>query len=185
MEAVEPTRARLLEAAYRCVARLGIERTTMEDVAREAKMSRATVYRWFPGGRDEVISATIVWEVDRFFDRVVGAVEGAPTLAALLEEVLVVAHREVEAHELLQLLLRTEPDRLLPELAGDSGHLLRLVAGFLAPWVDGDQLRADYLARMVLSYATTAGRWDLTSRAEVARLVATELVPDTAGGGRI
>ena len=49
----------VLDACYACMARDGIERITIEDVAREAGVARATVYRWFPGGRDEVIDATI------------------------------------------------------------------------------------------------------------------------------
>jgi hypothetical protein len=44
------TRQRILEATYVCVARWGLAKTTVEDAAREAKVSRATVYRTFPGG---------------------------------------------------------------------------------------------------------------------------------------
>jgi len=50
-------RERLLQATYSCVARWGLAKTTVEDAAREAGVSRATVYRYFPGGRDELISA--------------------------------------------------------------------------------------------------------------------------------
>ena len=32
-------------------------------------MSRATVYRTFPGGRDEVINATVAWATLDFFGR--------------------------------------------------------------------------------------------------------------------
>ncbi len=43
-------RERLLQATYDCVARWGLAKTTVEDAAREAGVSRATVYRYFPGG---------------------------------------------------------------------------------------------------------------------------------------
>ena len=43
-------RERLLQATYACVARWGLAKTTVEDAAREAGVSRATVYRYFPGG---------------------------------------------------------------------------------------------------------------------------------------
>ena len=52
-------RERLLEAAYAVVARRGMARTTVEDVAREAGVGRATVYRWFPGGREQLVSETV------------------------------------------------------------------------------------------------------------------------------
>ena len=62
-------RERLLQATYDCVARWGLAKTTIEDAAREAGVSRATVYRYFPGGRDELLSAVVGWEFSRFFLR--------------------------------------------------------------------------------------------------------------------
>ncbi|MGI8793766.1 MAG: TetR/AcrR family transcriptional regulator, partial [Acidimicrobiales bacterium] len=79
MVAAVPARERLLEAAYACVGRYGLGKTTMDDVAREAGMSRATVYRYFPGGRDEVINDVVGWEASRFFQRlsvVIGGTDG-------------------------------------------------------------------------------------------------------------
>ncbi|MBW2161775.1 MAG: TetR/AcrR family transcriptional regulator, partial [Deltaproteobacteria bacterium] len=43
----KPVRERLLDAAEGCLAQFGPEKTSMEDVARAAGMSRATVYRYF------------------------------------------------------------------------------------------------------------------------------------------
>ena len=53
-------RERILEATYACVARYGLGKTTVEDAAREAGVSRATVYRHFPGGKDQLVAE--VWE---------------------------------------------------------------------------------------------------------------------------
>src|SRR5438132_13200822 len=81
-------RERILEAGYSCVARYGLAKTTVEDVARAARLSRATIYRHFPGGRDEVLREVIAWETGRFFGRLAEAVAGAPDFARLLEEAL-------------------------------------------------------------------------------------------------
>src|SRR5271169_1891586 len=62
-----PQRVRLADAALRCIARQGIAKTTLDDVAREAGCSRATVYRVFPGGKDGLMSAVADTEVARFF----------------------------------------------------------------------------------------------------------------------
>ena len=43
----KPVRERLLDAAEDCLAQFGPQKTSMEDVARAAGMSRATVYRYF------------------------------------------------------------------------------------------------------------------------------------------
>ena len=49
---------RIVEATLRCIARWGIAKTTLDDVAREAGCGRATIYRAFPGGKAEVLTAT-------------------------------------------------------------------------------------------------------------------------------
>ena len=49
---------RIVDATTRCIARWGVAKTTLDDVAREASCSRATVYRLFPGGKDAVLEAT-------------------------------------------------------------------------------------------------------------------------------
>src|SRR5437764_8400576 len=47
--------ARIVEATLRCVARWGMAKTTLDDVAREAGLSRATVYRVVPGGKENLM----------------------------------------------------------------------------------------------------------------------------------
>ena len=177
-------RERILEAAYECVARYGLGKTTVEDVTRAARLSRATVYRYFPGGRDQLVREVIAWETGRFFGRLAEAVAGAGDFAGLLEEALVFAHRAIEEHEVLQKILETEPERLLPQLTVQSERILVFIRGFLLPYLERERLRpgvdpaesADYVSRMLLSFTGSPGRWDLTDRAQVAELVRTELV---------
>ena len=175
---------RVLEATYACIARYGIAKTTVEDVAREAGLSRATVYRQLPGGRDQLIADVITWEVGRFFGRLADAVAGAPDLPTLLVDGLMYAHRAVEEHEVLQKVLQTEPERLLPSLTVASNRILVLIRGFLIPYLAGAGLRdgvtleeaSDYLARMVLSFIGTQGSADLTDREKVEALVRREFL---------
>lgn len=177
--ASEPAKERLLEAAYACVARYGLAKTTMEDVAREARRSRATVYRYFPQGKDQLVREVVAWEAGRFFERLTRAVAPYVELPDVVEEALVFAHQAVEDHVVLQKILETEPERLLPLLTTESGRLIALVKQFLvlamqrtplAPGVDADAA-AEHLARMVLSLISAQGGWDLTDRSEVRRLV--------------
>jgi AcrR family transcriptional regulator len=44
-----PRRDRILDAARRCYVTIGWDKTTMDDVGRVAGMSRATLYKNFPG----------------------------------------------------------------------------------------------------------------------------------------
>lgn len=175
---------RLLEAAFACVGRYGLAKTTMEDVSREARLSRATVYRYFPGGKDQLVQEVVAWEVGRFFDRLTRAVAHHTDLTDLLAETLVFAHRAVREHVVLQKILQTEPERLLPILTTQNARLIALVKQFLAlamqraplrAGVDGDAA-ADYLARMLLSHIGGQGRWDLSDPVQARELVRAELL---------
>lgn len=181
-----PARERILEATYACVARYGLAKMTVEDAAQEAQLSRATVYRHFPGGREELLREVIAFHTVRFFLRLAEAVAGAPDFAHLLEEALLFAHRAIEEHEVLQKILQTEPDRLVPTLTVESDRIRPLVSGFLVPFLEKEwggrpatmtvQQASDYVARMIMSFIGTPGRWDLTNRSQVAALVRTELL---------
>lgn len=178
------TRERILEAAYACVARWGLSKTSVEDVTKEAGLSRSTLYRYFPGGRDELISAVVGWEYDRFFTRLYLAVQDASSLEEVMERGLSFAHRAIAEHEVLQRILQREPELLVPALTVRSEATVALVAAFLTPYLERHRLApgvevpeaAEFLARMVLSYMSTPGRWDLDDPDQVARLVRAELL---------
>ncbi|HUO47428.1 MAG TPA: TetR/AcrR family transcriptional regulator [Acidimicrobiales bacterium] len=178
-------RQRILEATYACVARWGLSKTSVEDAAREAGLSRATVYRYFPGGRDELIDAVVSWQYQRFFGRLYEEVHGATSLDEVLERGLAMARRDLLEHEVLQKVLETEPDVLLPKLTVESTRTVALISGFLVPYLAEERLApgvgvheaADFLARAILSYIASPGRWDLADPGEVAELVRGTLLP--------
>jgi AcrR family transcriptional regulator len=181
---MDTTRQRILEATYVCVARWGLAKTTVEDAAREANVSRATVYRTFPGGRDELITAVVAWATFEFFGRLYEEIGGAESLEEVMERGIAFAHRSIVEHEVLQRVMQTEPEKLLPALTVESNRIRQGIAEFLVPYlrqrgvVEGVDLdeAADFLARMVLSYMSAPGRWDLDDPVQVAQLVQAELL---------
>jgi len=185
---MDDTRQRIIEATYACVARRGLAKTTIEDAAKEATLSRATVYRTFPGGRDELISAVVSWATLEFFAKLYEHVQGAESLEQVMEWGLVFAHRSILEHEILQRVMQTEPEKLLPALTVESVRLRQGIAAFLVPYLAARVARgvdlneaADFLARMVLSYMSAPGRWDLDDPAQVAQLVRAELLAGVVG----
>ena len=181
-------RDRLLAATYQCVMRFGLGKTTIEDVVKESGLSRATIYRQFPGGRDELLLETVGWELANYFNALADHVRDAPDLEQLFEQGLVFAHRSVTEHLVLRKILDTEPERLLPLLTVESAKTLPFIADFLHPYVvreaERGRLRpdveidraAEYLARAILSLINAAGRWDLDDPAQVRELVRSELL---------
>jgi AcrR family transcriptional regulator len=189
-------RERLLEATYTCVARYGMAKTTVDDVVKVSGVSRATIYRHFPGGRDELLRQTVGWELGRYFTQLGDHVRDAPDLAELLRRGLVYARRSLREHEVLRKILDTEPDRLLPLLSTESARTLPFIASFLTPYLQREaaagRLRAgvdveraaDYLARAVLSLIGSPGRWDLEDPDQLATLVRDELLGGIAAEPR-
>ena len=178
------SRQEIIEATYLCVARSGLSKTTVEDVAREAGVSRATVYRLFPGGREELLDATVAWATLDFFLRLYEEVRDAATLEEVMERGIAFAHRAILEHQVLQRVLQTEPEKLLPALTVESNRIRSGIAAFLVPFLEERGMAegvdpgeaSDFLARMLLSYMAQPGRWDLEDPAQVARLVRSELL---------
>lgn len=177
-------RTRILEASVICLGRYGIAKTTVDDAAREAGVARATVYRHFPDGKDQLIAETITWAVAQFFTALAVAVADAPDFPTLVEQAFLHAHRAVDEHVVLQKVLETEPERLLPQLTQSAPLVQAALSAYLAerlakepllPGVDPDQA-ADWLARMGLSFTISEGSWDLRDPVEVRRLVREELL---------
>ena len=102
-------------------------------------MSRATVYRVFPGGKDELLREAVGWEMGRFFGALAEAVAGAPDFASLVENGLVFAHRAVGEHEVLQKVLVTEPERLLPLMTIEQHRPLAFITAYLLPFLEREE----------------------------------------------
>jgi AcrR family transcriptional regulator len=182
---VAPQRIRIADAATRCVARTGVTKTTLDDVAREAGCSRATVYRTFPGGKEEVIAAVVDTEVARLFSAIAVAMGGAEDLEEAVVAGIVATASTIEDHAALGYVLENEPGVLLPHLCfAPMDRVIevasRFTAPFLARWLDPEAARrlADWATRIVLSYlATPAVGVDLRNESSARRLVAAFVTP--------
>src|SRR6476469_4589015 len=72
--------ARILDATMTCLTRFGVAKTTIDDVAREAGCSRATVYRYF-ANRNALVVAAVDRELAVLTDAITAAADAAETLA--------------------------------------------------------------------------------------------------------
>src|SRR3954454_9997161 len=114
------TEAGVLDAAKSCCERGGFAKVTMEDIAAEAGVSRATLYRMFPGGKDVLFEALRVRELEDFFTRLARHLEHADSLEDLLVRTVVSATHELRVDDHLAVMLAPEPGETLTSLTVDG-----------------------------------------------------------------
>lgn len=176
---------RILDAALRCIARWGMGKTTLDDVAREAGYSRATVYRIFPGGKEGLIEAVVCREIQRFFTAVTARMAVADDLEGALVGGVVEAAGRIQSHPALQFLLAHEPETVLPRLAFTAmDEVLAVATAVTAPQLtrfldpDAAERTAEWVTRIVLSYSSCpADGVDLADERSARNLVRSFVLP--------
>jgi AcrR family transcriptional regulator len=148
--------ARAIAATLACIARHGLSKTTIDDVAREAGCSRATLYRYF-GSKQDLVARVVRSETERVTAACHEAAAGASTLEDAVVAVLLVVGTELAGSPALQFLAAHEPELLLPHLTFSGGdRFLRGASDALgpcfAPWLGDRAARgAEWLARLGLT----------------------------------
>jgi AcrR family transcriptional regulator len=128
---------RIIEAAKACCERWGFERVTVDDIAAEAEVSRATLYRLFPGGKDVLFEALRVQELQDFFNRLLAAIGTTDSLEDLLVAAVSSAMRDMRADEHLAVMLATAPGETLGEMTvSGMPRIIRTASTFLTPLVE-------------------------------------------------
>ncbi len=150
---------RVLDATKSCCERFGMGKVTVDDICDESGVSRATVYRLFPGGRDVLFEALRVRELTEFFDVLTAGADGHDEVEDLIVSLVVIATRELRADDHLALMLASEPGDVLSQLTvAGFPRIIRVATDYLmpllAPHLDpefAEQL-IELLVRTVISY---------------------------------
>ncbi|MGW0906050.1 TetR/AcrR family transcriptional regulator [Streptomyces sp. NPDC002853] len=120
----------ILDAAREQFMTFGLRRSTVDDVAKRAKVSRVTVYRRI-GNKEALVSACLLREYRRFVGEVDEAVAPLPTMEDRIVEGFVVVLRHIREHPLIGGLMRLEPETMLPFLTLESGPAFLAMRGYL------------------------------------------------------
>jgi AcrR family transcriptional regulator len=176
---------RVLDAAKRCCERWGFEKVTVDDIAAEAEISRATLYRLFPGGKDVLFEALRVQELEDFFNRLLAAIGSTDSLEDLLVAAVTAAMRDMRADEHLAIMLSTAPGETVGELTvSGMPRIIRTACSFLTPLAEpylGRREAAqvvELLVRLVISgFLAPSDQLDFTDQEQVRRFVRKFILP--------
>ena len=161
-------RERLIDAAEACFQKYGVMKTTVEDVAAVAKVSRATVYRYF-AGREELILGVLLREGGRFLDKLRTKIEAEANLEDAIVNGVVYTLKAIRRDENLALLFAPETAGVTTSIAGASEALFALTGQFLRPYFEAAQVTgtmrpgidldeaAEWTLRTILSLVSVEG----------------------------
>ncbi|WNG85707.1 TetR/AcrR family transcriptional regulator [Mycobacterium sp. ITM-2016-00317] len=118
---------RILDAAAECILAYGVERTTMTEIARRARVSRPTIYRRWPDIR---------WVIAELLtERIAGVLEDVPDRGvpreAMVERVVAVADH-LRADEIVQAVIRNAPGLAMTYIADRLGTSQQILIDALA-----------------------------------------------------
>jgi AcrR family transcriptional regulator len=139
----------MIDALERCIARYGVVRTSMTDIAREMGVARTTLYRQ-ASSLEEAMALMTSRRFHRFLDVLVD-VSGEGIDAELFIQVIVRTVRSVLADPVAQRILQDEPllvGQYLTSgsLATLSGQIAELLTPIVRAAMDADVVRSTHAA---------------------------------------
>ncbi|NRB36887.1 MAG: TetR/AcrR family transcriptional regulator [Pseudomonadales bacterium] len=117
------TQTQIVDAAIRCVKQLGIERVTLNDIAKEAKVARSTVYSHY-ANKEEVVRFALLQSAYSFAEKMVMGLLDIPAGAERIIEAVSLCLRSLPDEPCLVLITDTTLTQMVNE------HTLTTEAGF-------------------------------------------------------
>jgi len=159
----KPVRERLLDAAEGCLEQFGPQKTSMEDVARAAGMSRATVYRYFEN-RDALLLGVASRQASALAAEAINYLAQFNTISDWMVEGLLFTLRELPHRPVFASLVTSLDSRASGSLFLGSTGLVQIGVNVLQPMfanakaqgllrddVDPEML-VEWLLRMLWTY---------------------------------
>lgn len=160
----DPAAEAIADAALRQFELFGLSRSTMDEISRRAKIARVTLYRRFPG-KDALIDAVMLRELRRFLADLDSALAPFDDVDDRLVEGFIFVLNAMRGHRLLQRILESEPETILPHLTVQGAPFIAAARDHLAERLQRDYddartpeeitLVADVVVRLLLSFMLT------------------------------
>jgi AcrR family transcriptional regulator len=141
-EDVEEARVQILKAAEASFERYSIAKTTMDDIAKEAGVSRPTIYRYFED-RDALISAMVERRSRTLFDKARAYLRKRPTFADQLVDGMIYLVERGRKDDVIRLIVSPEHVDMATALLGSSGLATRLNLEMWSPLIEEARVRGE------------------------------------------
>ena len=179
------TRDLIVESAYACFRKQGLQKATIVDIAKAAGVSRSTIYEYF-SDKAAIIEACAEYASERFYREMSKAMEQGSTLEEKLSRaaVFVTQERRVIASEKY-----FDQDAISLLLTKDAAVLLRECVDFFAPYLSAARLTGEvrkdldveaageWFARILFSlFSTPSSTLDMDDPEVVAEFVRAHVV---------
>jgi AcrR family transcriptional regulator len=179
------TRELIIESAYACFAKHGLQKTTIVDIARGAAVSRSTIYEYF-SDKGAILEACAEHASEQFYREMSKAMDAGSSLEEKLSCAAVFvtqARRAIASKEYF------DEDAISLLLTKDAAVLLRECVDFFAPYLSAAKLTGEvrkeldveaageWFARILFSlFSTPSATLDLDDPAVVAQFVCAHVV---------
>ncbi|SON58642.1 Fatty acid metabolism regulator protein [Mycobacterium simulans] len=183
--AVTDTRELIVESAYACFRKHGLQKTTIVDIARAANVSRSTIYEYF-SDKAAILEACAEHASEQFYREMSKAMDRGGSLEEKLSHAAVFvtqARRAIASEKYFD----EEAISLL--LTKDAGVLLRECVDFFAPYLSAAKLTGEvrkdldvepageWFARILFSlFSTPSSTLDMDDPEVVAEFVRAHVV---------
>jgi AcrR family transcriptional regulator len=146
------TRALIVDSAYACFGKQGLQKTTIVDIAKMAGVSRSTIYEYF---RDKaaIVEACAEHASEQFYRRMSTAMDRGSSLEDKLSRAAVFV---TEARRVIASEKYFDEDAISLLLTKDAAVLLRECVDFLAPHLAAAKLTGEVRKDLDIQ---CAGEW--------------------------
>jgi AcrR family transcriptional regulator len=146
------TRELIIESAFACFRRQGLNKTTIVDIARAADVSRSTVYEYF---RDKaaIVEACAEHSSQRFYRETARAMGRGDSLE---EQLTLAAVFVTRARRIVEPEMYFDADEVSLLLTKNAAVLLRECGEFLAPYLAAAKLTGEVRKNLDV---VAAGEW--------------------------
>ncbi len=131
---LDPISERILAGALSCFQEVGIQRTSMDDIARAAGISRITVFRRFDT-KDQLVQIVVLRVLDEVNAVIRAAFLAEKNLEKALTAALMASLRQMRDHPLFAKVIRTEPESLVATLTTDGASVIALFRSAVGDWL--------------------------------------------------